>query len=661
MTRKDYLLQLLACFVMSLLLCPHVSLAADNDGQAYRLGEIVVSAPGSGADSVANVTRITAKQLKDMGARTLDDALRFVPGLDVRIGGAGTPRIDIHGFRTRHVLLLLDGVPIKDTYDDQFDPTTIPIDYIQEIKVSTGATSQLYGPGGNGGVINIITKKGAAGIHGSLTGEDGVGDAYMGRASLSYGTDKYNAFVSGSDIDRRALRLSDNFDKTSSQTSDFRNNSDLVRRNLFASFSYTPDAKTDIGMTFNFLNGSNGIPPLVNWAKNDPFSSNNEKFERTSHLKGYLTQLAFSRKISPVFGVRGWVYFNQLDTVSNGYDDGTFSTQDKNGAYHQDATTRVSGANLQMHYNVTEKQRATLGLILEHDGWDADGFQVKKKGQESIDTQKNLAIYSAVFEYDARLTNQLGMVFGYGHHFMDKDGGSNEDAGSYSAGLWYDVFDGTRLTASASRKVRFPSINQLYDTAKGGNPDLHKEISYQYQVGFDQALPKKTTFSVTAYHIDAKDFIEKSLDDTLYENFQKYRFKGVEVSVKNQMIENLMVRLAYSWLYSKDLSNSGRDELQYRPKDKLSFESTYRFGFGLTAYASVLYVAGQYFYSKDDQPLLKKKLNDYTVVDVNLRQHLVGGLSMYLGATNLFDENYEQSYGLPQPGRIIYGGLDYRF
>ena len=164
-------IRMIVALLVVLLLTPMSVFSAEETTTAYELGEIVVSAPGSGPESVANVNRVTAQELKEMGARTLDEGLRFIPGLNVRIGGSGTPRIDIRGFKTRHVQLLLNGIPIKNTYDDQFDPTLIPIEYIQEIKVSTGATSQLYGPGGTAGVINVITKKGTPGLHGSLTGE----------------------------------------------------------------------------------------------------------------------------------------------------------------------------------------------------------------------------------------------------------------------------------------------------------------------------------------------------------------------------------------------------------------------------------------------------------------------------------------------------------
>ena len=657
--KKYYKLHIFLVVIGIIMMIPWPAASAEEADQAYELGEIVVSAPGSGVESVANVTRITAKELKNMGARTLDEGLRFVPGLNVRIGGAGTPRIDIRGFKTRHVLLLLNGVPIKNTYDDQFDPTTIPIDYIQEIKVSTGGTSELYGPGGNGGVINIITKKGAPGIHGSLTAEAAEEDAYLGRATVSAADDKYNAFVSGSILDRRAFPLSEDFRKTDEENGDLRENSDLKRGNLFAGFEYTPNAKTALGLTFNYLNGENGVPAVTNYDKKDTFTKK-PKYDRVDDMEGYGTQFSFDRKISNCLGLRGWAYFNQMDTEDNRYDDNTYTTQEKNGAYRQDATTDVAGANIQISCNVAENQKTTLGLIMEKDGWDADGFEINKKNErELFETDSDVGYYSGVLEYEGQMTDQLGMIAGAGFHTMDKDGGDDSDDYSYVVGAWYDLLAGTRLTASHERKIRFPSIKQLYD-ADNGNPDLDAETTINYEVGIEQALPFHTGFSVTAYRIDAKDFIEKIGDD-IYRNYEKYRFQGFEIGLENRAVENLRIRLTYSFLDSEDRSpDTGRDELQYRPEDKFTAETTYVFPFGLTARASLMVIADQVFYN-DGTPMEKKKLNNYKVVDVRLSQKIIDGISVYAGADNLLDENYEQSYGLPQPGRSAYAGLSYTF
>ena len=36
-------------------------------------------------------------------------------------------------------------------------------------------------------------------------------------------------------------------------------------------------------------------------------------------------------------------------------------------------------------------------------------------------------------------------------------------------------------------------------------------------------------------------------------------------------------------------------------------------------------------------------------------------IDLYVGVNNLFDENYEQSYGQPQAGQTIYGGVNWTF
>jgi outer membrane receptor protein involved in Fe transport len=78
-------------------------------------------------------------------------------------------------------------------------------------------------------------------------------------------------------------------------------------------------------------------------------------------------------------------------------------------------------------------------------------------------------------------------------------------------------------------------------------------------------------------------------------------------------------------------------------------------------YADMLYVANQYYYSKKS-PLMKRKLDDFTLFNVKLKQALLNDrMSLYLGANNLFDQNYEESYGFPQAGRTVYGGVEVRF
>jgi outer membrane cobalamin receptor len=631
--------------------------------EAYRLGEVVVSEPRAGVEAAATVHTVTAKEIKAMGARTLDEALTLVPGVVLRTGGEGTPRIDIRGFRTRHVLLLLDGTPINSTFDGQFDPSTFGVENIAEIKVTTGGASVLYGEGGNGGVINIITKKGRDGIHGSVNGEAAEGDAYLGRFTLGAGTGTVDAFVSGSAYDRDGWRLSDDFSSTADENGGERLNSDRERENLFANLGWAPSEKTQFGLTFNYRSDEFGSPPVTNFDASDPFSKK-PKFDRVDDLEGYAIQFAFDQQLPGPFSTRGWVYFNVLDMLENRYDDATFSTQAANGAFSTDSTTEIAGANVQFIGDLQQYGTTTLALMVDNSDWEADGFRIVKSGKnlatETFDLQRDLQQYTAALQYEANPLEKLGIVLGTGWHLQRRDDHSEEKDYSYEVGAHYDLFSGTRLRASHARKIRFPSIRQLYEVGTGTS-DLEAERTLHYEAGVEQQFPVETLVSLTAFLIDAEDFIEKNDVTDRFENFEEYRFKGFEIGAENRYVENLMLRVAYSYLDSENRS-TGRDELQYRPRDKFTVEGRYRFPWGMTAYGSLLYVGHQYFYNSVVPPVQKKRLNDYTVVDVKVSQDLLDDrLGVYVGVNNLFDEDYEQSYGLPQPGRTLYAGATYRF
>ncbi|MBP1709195.1 MAG: TonB-dependent receptor, partial [Deltaproteobacteria bacterium] len=158
----------------------------DESTGTYTLGEIVVSAEKPPVESVATTREVTSEDIQNKGARTLDEALQLLPGVNIRTGGEGVPRVDYRGFKPRHTLILLDGIPLNSTDDGQYDPTLIPVENIAKIKLMGGNSSLLYGEGDLGGVINIVTKKGSRkGIHGTLSGEGGEEETSLARGTVS--------------------------------------------------------------------------------------------------------------------------------------------------------------------------------------------------------------------------------------------------------------------------------------------------------------------------------------------------------------------------------------------------------------------------------------------------------------------------------------------
>nr|WP_320116492.1 TonB-dependent receptor [uncultured Desulfuromonas sp.] len=632
------------------------SWAAQAPKTTYELGEIVVTAENNETEKVATLYTLDAQILKDRGVRTLEDALVLVPGIYVRYGADGTPRIDIRGFRTRHVLFLLNGIPLNSTFDGQFDPRTVPVEIIDEIKVTTGGGSVLYGSGGNGGIINIITKQGQPGLHGSAVAEIGQEDSALGRLSLVGGTEKVHAFASVGRIDRDGTPLSNHYSPTDSEDGDERDNSDFEQTNLFTNLDFQVTDKTLVGLSVNYQEGEYGKPAVTNYDKNDSFTKK-EKFLRVDDSEGISSQLAFSHKFGDVISMRGWGFYNELELEENRYDDNTYSTQDKKGAYQSKSTTRTTGGSIQLNADLQEAGGVTLAVSTQNEDWEDKGFLVDKT-TESYKNNEDVDLYNVALEYQVALGAKSGMVVGVGYHAQNRSSGGNEDAYSYLIGFHFDPVVGTRIKVNHARKVRFPSIKQLYEVPSG-NEDLDAEHTMHYELGLEQALPGKTLFSLTGFINDAKDFIEKD-SEGFNENADEYMFHGFEVALENESIDDLLLRLSYSYLESEDRSSDSEiHQLQNRPRDRVTFETIYDMPWNMKAQASLQYVANQYSYDDDAN---QKRTPAYTLVDVKVAQKLFEeAVELYVGVNNLFDEDYEQSYGFPQPGRYVYGGVEYHF
>ncbi|MBW1901434.1 MAG: TonB-dependent receptor [Deltaproteobacteria bacterium] len=600
---------------------------------------------------------VTAKDIEDKNARTLDEALELLPGLDVRTGAQGIPRINLRGLRSRHVILLLNGIPFNSTYDGQFDPSAIPTENIAKIKLTYGTHSVLYGQGGLGGVINIITKKGKQGFNGGLSGEIDERGGKLGRFNMSGGGEKYDFFLSGSAENSDGFRLSHDFDATPEEGGGLRENSDNERENLFANVGFAAGEDWKIGLIVQGSDGEFGKPPSVINDRNDPFAKR-PKYERVEDYDGFSAQLTASYDPETPFGLRAWVFYNELEEDLARYDDSNYNSITQRRSYRKDDKTRRQGGTLQTSYELGRAGRLVGAFSARTDEYESDGANGRG---DPIDSDEDLEIYSVALEYDVSPFSNFEFVVGYSYHWLDKDGGRDDDRGSFLVGTRYHISEKTRARASVARKIRFPSIKQLYNT-DGGNPDLTTEKSTNYELGITHQLPWDMEADLVGFWIDVDDYIEKDSITDIYENHDEYRFRGIEFTLEKRFMETGSVRLGYTYLDSEDRSSGTQvDELEYRPEHKIALDGRYAWNFGLSAYANVMYLADQYHYS-DTDPLLKRKLNSYTLVDVKLEQKFISEwFYAYAGANNLFDKDYEESYGFPQAGRMVYGGMKVAF
>jgi len=619
--------------------------------ERYSLGEIVVAAPGEGVQATETVRTVTAQDIAVRGARTLDEAIAMLPGVHIRNGADGVPRIDIRGFRTRHVVLLLDGIPMNSTVDQQFDPTAIATEDIAEIKLTSGASSILYGQGGLGGVINIITKKGAQKTQGMAGLEAGDHEPYRAKASLSGATDRFSYFLSGSAQKVEAFPLSGDFRPTSEQATGYRRNSDRERNSLLGTLGFTPSQDLALGLTVNFAQGSYDRPASSVNETTDLFA-NNVKYERIPNYSTVSLQLAAEYAATPHLNLRGWTWFTDHHETLKQFTHSDYAT----ASLEQLTKSIITGVTLQPKYDLGALGSVALSLSVEEDAWDNHLKQVTVS-----DEHHRQQVYSAGAEYELTPLTGLNLVAGYGHYWQVRNEVTLDDF-SALLGASYDLTEQTRLKASFKRSVRFASLGDLYNIADNGNPQLLPQRSYTYEAGVDQKLPLETTGGLTGFYTTVDNLVQNDQGVGRKINLPEVRFAGLELSLVNRAIKNLLLRGAYSFLHSEDRSRAGREEQQYTPEHVLTLEGNYDFACGFTPYVSVRYVGNQYFYTKNNvTPVQKAKLNDYTLVNLKLNQQFWGGkATVYLGADNLFDQDYETSYGFPQAGRFVYGGVEFR-
>ncbi len=232
MNRWRYPVIRTATGALAALLCLCAVLSAQTGSQASQqkgqsslkalsleeLGEIEVTSVGRKGEKLYNAAAavyvITQEEIRRSGVRSIADALRLAPGMQVARFNGNTWAISARGFNAsgaNKMQVLLDG---RSVYSPLFsgvfwDAQDTMLEDIDRIEVIRGPGATLWGANAVNGVINIITKKasdsqGALLVAGGGTEERGFTEfRYGGKAG---GRGHYRVYSKYSYLDALALR-----------------------------------------------------------------------------------------------------------------------------------------------------------------------------------------------------------------------------------------------------------------------------------------------------------------------------------------------------------------------------------------------------------------------------------------------------------------------
>lgn len=654
----------------------------DTATAPYTLGTVIVNATAA-QRAGEHVESISTKQIDELGARTLDEALRATPGITINPGPQGIPRIMMRGLPPRETLLFLNGVPLNAAADGQFDPSLITTESISKIRVTEGVTSVLYGPGANAGVIDVITRRGTDGLHGGAGMEFGTGNARRFLGDISGGNDTIDYFVSASRTSSDGYPVPDG---------PRRANSDALRTNTLANLGIRA-GDWRVGVTGTAVDGRGGLPPntIASTASN-PYTTA-QQFLRLNDISGQSLQVDAAYAPEGPLSLRFSGYINHLRTVQDRYDNANYATMSDPTVqtYHQIDNMTVSGGRAQARYDLGALGSLTGALNYRQEQDDLSGFLRNVpvtagsgsgnggsggggrgngggtgNGAGSGTTQRyafgnlsqnNIArTYSTALEYQVDPTERLHLTAGASHEMFDTS--VDRDSGNqWMLGTTYDLTQQVQPYLSYSRKVRFATLNQLFDPTQG-NAMLAPERSSNAEGGIAWSISPGNRVRIGVFSDRIDNFIQNDRTTQRYFN-SNVTSNGAQVSGTFSLSDTVTIRPGYTYMHVYSRDTGARQD--YRPSHVLNLSAAWQFMPTWRVSADVYAQFGSVVTSRSDATN-QMGLGSYWLANVKIQKSFpASGVDVYLRATNLFDRKYDYAVGYPARGREVFAGVSVRF
>lgn len=591
---------------------------------AAREEAVVVTAtrlPQTADATLASVTVITAEDIQRQQAVSVADVLRGVPGVTIsRNGGPGkATSVFLRGAESDHVLVLIDGLRVGSASLGTFEFADLPVHLIERIEVVRGPRSSLYGSEAIGGVIQIFTRKGGAGVHsdtafpwqwsGGLHG--GSDQTAKADLSVAAGRDSvfFNAGVQGLDTqgyNSCRPEAATEFGGCFTDEPD-----DDAYRNLGASAS--------LGYRF-----SPGNSVTLHSLLSDSDTDFDGSFQNRS--EGRLQQWGVALEALPldVLSLRldAGRSEDQLDSFLNEQFSTRFETTKDSVSLVQGLQVS-DGALLSAGADFLAEEVDSTEAFVENQRDNLGGFLQLALERESVNAELSL------------------------RHDENEAFGSTVTGG---LGLGWQAEPGLRFMASYGTAFKAPSFNELYYPGFG-NPDLQPEESATLEVGM-QVTRASWQAMVSSYQTQVDELIGFDANFSPV-NISKAKIKGLEASLTSQQ-GPLAYGLDLSWIRARNLDPDNLDkQLPRRPERSLKLHLDYT--------ASIWSAGTELLFTSQawDDLANTRELGAWQRVDLRGEYRLSPGWRLQARIENLFDTTYETASYYDEPGLTALLGIRY--
>lgn len=572
--------------------------------------------------SARDIQVITQQQIEALPAKSLNEVLSYIGGVDIRQRGPfGTQTdISIDGGTSEQTLVLINGVKMIDAQTaHNMMNIPVPLTAIERIEVLRGAAARIYGINSLTGAINIVTKKEK---HSSVTAqlqggssfknkEEGDGSGIYGGASAEitgiYGDEKQSQLFSFSQSDYNGQRY----------------NSAAKNTRLFYNGKYDFDGNNSLRAIAGYANsrfGANGFYAAPGDVDSEEIVNSSVFSISSKHRFGKFT---LSPRISDRYGEDDYRYFKD--------DLGTARSKHYTNA-------------LMLELNSTLRTGiGTFGF-----GWES---RLEKINSSNIGQHKR-DNHGAYTELKSGLGEKLRTTMGIYANY-------NTDFGwQLYPGLdvAYLIDEYWKASANIGSGQRIPSFSDLYlDQAPGnvGNPEIQPENAWNYE-GDIQYNQRNLHLKAGYFYRHISDFIDwvRTDENQPYSpvNFGENKMHGVFGRVQQDFElgtkHSFGYKISFNYLHPT-LETSAENQSKY-----ILESLKHQFITGIHYQISD-------FSAQIQNRWLKRELaNAYNVTDIRLNYQLKDFL-VFTEVTNLFDAEYKEAGAVPMPTRWFGLGVKY--
>lgn len=579
--------------------------------------EIVVTAsaaPETEQSVPAAVTVITRSDIERLAARDVADVLRLVPGLNVsRSGSPGKiASLFTRGGSSKQTLVLWNGLELNNPYFSGFDWGRFSTAGVDRVEVVRGPFSALYGSDAVSGVVQILTRPVASFLNVDVQGgERGLLNGRLEGASRA-----------------GALRFAGSLESRADDG--FAPNDDHEQAAAQAEVRWEPATGFSIGARGRFLQYDVGIPRSVN-AEGTAFELRPDRREEGEEL-----EIAIPLRAE----IRGGAYELTLSRLDRS--DEFRDPEDPFGRNHAVTEVEVLRGALIANYRLGEHVLSVGGEWEEAvvDDWTNFG--------PSLDSEERQG--EGVFLEDAVSVPFAGGVL------------------EANAGIRYDRFEtfGSEISPRAAVAFRFgsnkvragygeafraPAVGELF-IPFFGNASLEPERSANVELGYDRMYARGKV-SLTLFRNDFDELIVYDNRTNRFENTGAGESRGMELGWEQHVLPTVALAISYTYLDTED-ADTGLPFLR-RPEHSGSLWVRWS-DFGWSASAAIVH-AGERADVTDLFPWGRVLADPFTTADLVVERPLAEGVTPYVKIENVTDEEYEEIFGYPSPGRRAIAGI----